>query len=174
MVKWLGLLAVGGVALGLLSVACVPELVSKQVAAIEYVEVVRLVDNPIVEIREIIVEREVVREVIVEQEVIVERIISLREFASLEELEEWLANDTTSALHFIGGENGLTPDPEYDDCDDYAYALQKAAEKDGFRLSVQVDVLKQHALNSVFIGNDVYFIEPQTDEVWQEAYRDPQ
>jgi len=174
-VKWLGLLAVGGAALGLLFVACVPELVSKQAATIEYVEVVRLVDNPIVEIREVIVEREVVREVIVEQEVIVERFVSLREFATLVELEEWLEVDTTNALHFvISSTLGLIADTDYDDCDDYALALQLAAEHDGYRLSVQIDVVKQHALNSAFIGNSVYFIEPQTDEIWLEAYRDPQ
>ncbi|KKM14460.1 hypothetical protein LCGC14_1705890 [marine sediment metagenome] len=148
---------------------------SRSTPEIEYIEVEKLVDRLVIEVREVIVEREVVieREVIVEREVVVERIIGLREFTSLEELEAWLDNDTTNALHMVfSSTEGLTTDPEYDDCDDYAYALQKEAEKDGYRLSVQVDVVKQHALNSVFIGNNVYFIEPQTDEVWLEAYRD--
>ncbi len=138
---------------------------------VEYVEVpeIRTVDQYITEIKEVVVEKEV----IVEKEIIVEKTAELREFASLEELEEWLANDTTNALHLIfGGEEGLIINPSFEDCDDYAYALQKAAERDGFRISVQIDTRGQHALNSVFIGNNVYFIEPQTDEVWLEAYRD--
>ncbi len=132
---------------------------------VEYVEVleIRTVDQYITEIKEVIVEKEV----------IIEKTTELREFASLKELEEWLANDTTNALHLIfGGEEGLNINPEFEDCDDYAYALQKAAEKDGLRTSVQIDTRRQHALNSVFIGNNVYFIEPQTDEIWFEAYRD--
>ncbi len=137
---------------------------------VEYVEVpeIRTVDHYITEIKEVVVEKEVV----LEKEIVVEKTAELREFASLEELEEWLANDNTDALRLIfGDKEGMRKDTNFD-CDDYALGLQKAAEKDGFRLSVQIDTRKQHALNSAFIGNNVYFIEPQTDEVWFEAYRD--
>ena len=98
----------------------------------------------------------------VEKEVIVERIVKLREFESLEELEEWLV--TRKAGVFITFNNA--------DCDDAAYTLQQQAMRAGFIINIQIDTRKQHTLNSVFIGNDIYFIEPQTDEVWLEGKRD--
>ncbi len=150
---------------------------------IKYVEVpivvpIEVPTEVLVEVpTEVLVEVPVIRTVnhyiIKEKEIVVEKPVQLREFASLEDLKTWLANDNTDALHLIfSDEGGLRTSPNFQDCDDYAYALQTAAEKDGYQLSIQIDTRKKHALNSLFIGNNVYFIEPQTDEVWLECYRD--
>lgn len=116
------------------------------------------------------------QEIIVEVEKVIETttLVELKDFASLAELKQWLAGDYTDGLHYIFNNDGsgIYPNPDYEDCDGYAVALQKAAEESGYRISIQVDTRKHHALNCVFIGNEVYFIEPQTDEVWLECYRD--
>ena len=142
---------------------------------VEYIEVpvVHSVNHYIVEEKEVIVEQEVIveKEVVVEKEVIVEKPVELREFASLKELKEWLRSDNTDRVHLIFGNEGTRVNPDFD-CDDYAYTLQKAAEKDGYLISIQVDTMKRHGLNNTFIGNDIYFIEPQTDKVWLAYYRD--
>ena len=56
----------------------------------------------------------------------------------------------------------------------YALDLQQRALKDGYLMSASViekgDQL--HMINLATIGNDVYYIEPQTDEVWFFANRD--
>jgi len=126
-------------------------------------------------------------EVVKEVEVIVETPTGLREFASLEELEAWLADDQTDGVKLIfrwsdsgvveidldgGPSPNVWRDPNFQDCDDYAIALQKAAAEDGYAINVQLDTKKMHALNSVFIGNEIYFVEPQTDGVWFAYYRD--
>lgn len=128
-----------------------------------YVEVEKIVNTATYER----VEVEVIKEVEVEKPVM------LREPYSLKELKEWLAEDWTSAVHYVfdWGEP-WRPNPKFQDCDDYAYALQQAAMKDGYLMNIQIDTRREHALNSVFIGNKVYFIEPQTDKVWFECYRD--
>jgi len=72
-----------------------------------------------------------------------------------------------------------SPDDEID-CDDYALAMQNRALSDGYIVSFEVTGRSEynmlfntqlpqsqslHAINSVIIGNNVYFIEPQTGEV---------
>jgi len=97
-----------------------------------------------------------------------------REFQSLDELKSWLAEDNTNAIHLISGEyawEGTWVDPDYD-CDDYATTLMRNALEDGYLVSTQISVFTQHMLNSTIIGNRIYFIEPQTDEVWLSGYRD--
>jgi hypothetical protein len=89
--------------------------------------------------------------------------IEPREFSSLEELQVWLEKDDTNYAHFICDPICIR-DLSYD-CDDYAEDLQKVALEDGFLVSVQIDVDGAHAFNSVFIGDSVYFIEPQSDTV---------
>ena len=113
------------------------------------------------------------REIIVEK--LVEKPIELREFASLEELTGWLEqDDTDSTLHFTGTVDFTTDLGSNYDCDDFAYRLQKNALADGYLMSTEIIVKKrmQHMINSTAIGNNIYFIEPQTDEVWLETYRD--
>jgi hypothetical protein len=82
-----------------------------------------------------------------------------REFQSLEELKAWLVVDDTDSTVYIFGAGCL----DCYDCDDYAVALMRNALKDGYLISMQFE--KNHALNSTIIGNSVYSIEPQNDEV---------
>lgn len=102
--------------------------------------------------------------------------IELREFTSLQELEDWLEQDKTDATLYFTGEMDLSnPHSKYGyDCDDFAYCLQKSALAQGYLMSTEIIVKngEQHMINSTIIGNKIYFIEPRTDEVWLGAYRD--
>ena len=89
-----------------------------------------------------------------------------RQFESLAELNAWLAEDDSDTTLYIFGSGCLS---EYD-CDDYAAALVYNALSDGYAVSTQI--VGNHMLNSTIIGNDIYYIEPQTDEVWLWGHRD--
>jgi hypothetical protein len=113
------------------------------------------------------------KEIIVEK--LVEKPIELREFVSLQELVDWLEqDDTDSTLYFTGMVDFFASPGSNYDCDDFAYRLQKSALAQGYLMSTEIIVEKgaQHMINSTSIGNNIYFIEPQTDEVWLETYRD--
>jgi hypothetical protein len=88
------------------------------------------------------------------------------EFGSVDELRVWLALDDTDSTLYIFGSGCIA---EYD-CDDYAIALVRNALADGYAVFLQIE--GEHMLNSTIIGNEIYFIEPQTDEVWLWGYRD--
>lgn len=111
-------------------------------------------------------EQVVVERVVVEQ---VEVLVKLHDFESLEKLEQWL--EETPIQIRLGGNL---------DCDNYALGLQQKALKDGYLMSFEAIWADEynrlfktmklspgdlHAINSVIIGNDVYYIEPQTLEV---------
>jgi len=130
-------------------------------------------------LREIEVVKEVVKKEIeyrdIVKEVVIEKPIEQIEFSSKEELEKWLAEDDTEKnIYFFVRADGTEVSSDEYDCDDYALDLQKRALKDGYLMSASVvekgDQL--HMINLVTIGNDVYYIEPQTDEVWFYANRD--
>ncbi|TRZ52114.1 MAG: hypothetical protein D4S01_03525 [Dehalococcoidia bacterium] len=108
-------------------------------------------------------------------EVVVAKPIEPREFTSLEELKSWLAeDDTNECIHLVAGEDGVCPlDVKYD-CDDYALQLQRQAARSGFLMSVAIieERGKPHMINLACIGNDICYIEPQTDEVWFYCHRD--
>lgn len=91
-------------------------------------------------------------------EVVIEKTIEvpleLREFGSLDELKTWMPS-----LYIFGG-----------DCDDYSLYLVELAHQDGYEMSTQIT--GTHMLNSTIIGNDIYFIEPQTGEIWLWGYTD--
>jgi hypothetical protein len=89
-----------------------------------------------------------------------------REFESLAELKAWLAEDDSNTTLYIFGSGCMA---NYD-CDDFAAALVYNALRDGYAVSLQIE--GNHMLNSAIIGNEIYFIEPQTDEVWLWGYRD--
>ena len=113
------------------------------------------------------------KEIIVEK--LVEKPIELKEFVSLQKLVDWLEQDETdSTLHFTGTVDFSTNLGSNYDCDDFAYRLQKNALAEGYLMSTEIIVKrgKQHMINSTSIGNNIYFIEPQTDEVWLGTYRD--
>jgi len=124
-----------------------------------------------VEYRDVIhyVDREVIKEVIVEKP------IELREFTSLEELKTWLAEDDTDEYVYLwAGEDGVLRQSDKYDCDDYALQLQRRAAKSGFLMSATI-IEKQgkpHMINLANIGNDIYYIEPQTDQVWFHSHKD--
>jgi len=99
----------------------------------------------------------------------------LRNFNDLEELGQWLVvvDTNTTTVYF------QLPDAPVD-CDDYALALQSKALTNGYILSFEIisrseykAVFKSqlpsgqslHAINLAIIGNDAYYIEPQTGEV---------
>jgi len=94
----------------------------------------------------------------------------LRDFASYEELRMWL--EVNGGIVLVADSNGLislTTIDEQNDCDDQARRLQEKAEKDGYRLSVQivntgylcgVEVSPlAHMGNLAIIGNSVYFVD---------------
>lgn len=103
-------------------------------------------------------------------------------FNNLEELKQWLvALDTnTTTVYF------QSPDAPVD-CDDYALDLQRKALADGYILSFEIisrseynAVFKSklppsqslHAINLAIIGNNAYYIEPQTGEIVFAAHLD--
>lgn len=119
-----------------------------------------------------IIEVEVVKEVPVEVEVIKEVPIKLREFESLRELKDWLANDDLDS-HLV---LRATRDGYIDlrgPCDHLALELQRRAIEQGYLMSTQILKLGSglHMMNSTVIGNDIYFIEPLTDRVWLDGHR---
>ena len=89
-----------------------------------------------------------------------------KEFGSVDELSAWLAEDDTDSTLYIFGAGCVS----LYDCDDYAVALVYNALFDGYSVSLQVE--GNHMQNSTVIGNNIYFIEPQTDEVWLWGHRD--
>ncbi len=100
--------------------------------------------------------------------------IELRNFSNLEELEQWLEDrGNVTTVRFQSADTIV-------DCDDYALELQYKALADGYVMSFQIiesskynslfergkmppDTL--HAINLAVVGNDAYYIEPQTGEV---------
>ena len=100
--------------------------------------------------------------------------IELRNFSDLEELKQWLEDKmNVTTIHF------QLPSTELD-CDDYALDMQHKALADGYIMSFEVIGRSEynalfetklpngsslHAINSAIIGNDAYYIEPQTGEV---------
>jgi hypothetical protein len=89
-----------------------------------------------------------------------------KEFESLDALKAWLAQDDTDHTIYIFGSGCLA---NYD-CDDYAVALVYNALQGGY--SISTEIVGDHMMNSTIIGNDIYLIEPQTDEVQLWGKRD--
>lgn len=85
----------------------------------------------------------------------------LRNFSSVEELESFLAEDTTNEHQYIENEF---------DCDDFARTLQKNALEKGYLMNCQF--MFQHMFNMVIIDNEIYYIEPITDEITFMNYMD--
>ena len=79
----------------------------------------------------------------------------LRNFSSIEELELFLAEDNTNEHEYIRSEF---------DCDDFALMLQRNALEKGYIMNCQT-LFTAHVLNMVIIDNEIYYIEPMTDEI---------
>jgi hypothetical protein len=117
----------------------------------------------------VIVEKEIVHEVEVVKEIIVEKPIEQREFSSKEELDKWLAeDDEEKSVYFFVRADGTEGSSDKYDCDDYALEMQRRASKDGYLMSATIIEKEDqlHMINLATIGNNVYYIEPQTDKVW--------
>lgn len=95
-------------------------------------------------------------------------------FNNLDELKQWVGNRMNVATIRL-----QSPSDEVD-CDDYAREMQSAALVDGRIVSFQIigrsdynalftnklpPSQSVHAINLAIIGNDIYYIEPQTGEI---------
>ncbi len=101
--------------------------------------------------------------------------MELRNYKDLEELKQWLVMVNTNSTTIYFQQPDVTAD-----CDDFALMLQWKALADGYMMSFQIiepnryNSLFQsgkmppntlHAINLVVIGNNAYYIEPQTGEI---------
>ncbi len=138
----------------------VREVITREVVKEVPIEIIKEV--PIEVIKEVPIE--VIKEVKVDRW----RYKELRHFDNLTELKDWLARDIVFSIYFneVDKETGKIIDKF--DCDDFAYALQERAAKDGYFISTEIigSGYNLHMLNSVTIDNKVYFIEPQDNTVW--------
>jgi hypothetical protein len=135
----------------------------------------RLIETHTVEyLEETVVEKEyidVIRHVPVE----------FRNFTDRGELKDWLEERNQLVLIRFQQDNTVT------DCDDFAIELQREALADGFIISFEIISIDEynelfsiplpegqslHAINLSIIGNDVYYIEPQTGEIVHAVYLD--
>jgi len=134
-----------------------PEVVTEVQYEVKYVE---RPDKIVEKIMEVKVIKEVPREI--------------REFESLQELKQFLKDDDTDEIlrlypiretGSVISLRGL--------CDYYALNLQWRALEAGYLMSTETieKENEQHMINSAPIGNQIYYIEPQTDEVWLWGYR---
>jgi hypothetical protein len=162
------LLAGGSFCWGLIysKISTAPETIVQTVT--KYVN--HYTERPTVEVRETVVEKRVVEKVPVIEYVEVEKEVpvQLKQFESEEEFIEWLRIDQTDELPYI---------KDLFECENFALTLMHHSLKSGHYMSFQVikDYTRPdteefipgpHAINNTIIGNDVYFIDPQTDEFW--------
>jgi len=138
-----------------------PEVVEKPVYIEKVIEVEKIVEKPI--------------EVVTEVEKVVEKPIEIREFGSLGELEEFVAEylETKPSLGLVADSNGKIYFNSV--CDFRALDFQEYALHHGFLMSIQInDKGKQlHMINSTPIGNEIYYIDIGLEEIWVGAYRNP-
>ena len=90
----------------------------------------------------------------------------MRHFTTKAELKQWLRNDDTDKMVYEAF--GKV------DCDEFAYALQARAYSSGYLISVEWTYVngQLHVQNAALIGNEVYLIEPQNDNVTYFNYLD--
>jgi hypothetical protein len=89
----------------------------------------------------------------------------VRNFKSLEELQEFLANDDTDQQQYI---------KDTFDCDDFAMMLQERAFEQGYIINCQklpVGGLN-HMDNLAICANDMYFVEAESDVVSYAGFLD--
>ena len=90
---------------------------------------------------------------------------ALRNFKSLDELEEFLANDDTDQNQYV---------KTTFDCDDFAMMLQRHAAEKGFIINCQKMPVGglEHMNNLAICGNDLYSIEAKTDKITYVGFLD--
>jgi len=148
---------------------------------------IHTIDRVVYEPVETVIEKVVYKPV---ETVIVKRVETpklLRHFQDLDELEQWLGNMWVLDIRFDVVDKETSQRIKRFDCEDYAIRLQGKALRDGYIMSFEVirsveynALFNQqqipnsaiHAINSVILGNEVYYIEPQTYEIVFVAYLD--
>ena len=108
--------------------------------------------------------------------------VELRDFSDIGELKQWLVEMGMNTTTTYFQSSGVTID-----CDDYALDMQHKALADGYIMSFEVISISEynavfksklppgqslHAISLVIIGNDAYYIEPQTSEIGFAAHLD--
>ena len=103
----------------------------------------------------------------------------LLHFENTNDLKQWLSNVNLIEIGFNVVDQNNNNITKFD-CDDYARSLQDKALQDGYIISFEVirsaeynslfrekkiPVGAIHGINSAIIGNEVYYIEPQTKEI---------
>jgi len=130
---------------------------------------------------------EVEKPIIIEREVkvLVEVPVILKDWNSVEELEEFLINDDTDkrVILSVDSEGKINFDNH---CEDYALQLRDRAMDIGRHLSIaalhpeeyekwygeRLTPGQYHAIAMARIGNEFWYIDPQTDEHWLALYLD--
>ena len=115
--------------------------------------------------------------------------VGLSDWESVEELKTFLEEDNTDSKVYlvpkkVGNAWVFDLTMNYD-CEDRAFHLRDVAESKGKRLSVEllyhteyfrwygrVSKYRYHAINKAFIGNEVRFVDPETDRIWKVANLD--
>jgi hypothetical protein len=128
------------------------------------------IEKPVVEVVEKFVEKKVIEKVPVIEYVEVEKevTVELKQFESVNELSEWLRIDQTDELPYI---------KDLFECESFAQTLMTNTLNNGHYMSFQVlknytrpdtkeFIAGPHAINNTIIGNYIYFIDPQSDELW--------
>lgn len=103
----------------------------------------------------------------------------LLHFENTNDFKQWLSNVNLIEIGFSVIDQNNNNITKFD-CDDYARSLQDKALQDGYIISFEVirsaeynslfrekkiPVGAIHGINSAIIGNEVYYIEPQTKEI---------
>jgi hypothetical protein len=163
----------------------------------EYIPVYETVyiDKPVEVVKEVFVEKEVIKEVptIQEVEVIreVEKIIyrPLEDWQSVDELKAWLESDDAPLILRVD-ENGVIN--FNGQCEDVAFRARDRAYDIGKRLDTEILTRQEcikykqylpgdvyslgandgHYLNKAVIGNEVWFVQVDTDTIWLAYYLD--
>ena len=150
-----------------------PRVITKYVELPQAIDIVEVItEKETIVTKEVIVEVPI--EVLKEVEIIKEVPIELREFESMEVLEEWYM-DNQAPLRFTDKVDLKNPVYETSlDCDDYATYLRDRAHAQGYLMSLQI-VNKTHMINMAMIGNEIFYLEPDPRvdyKIWKVAERD--
>ena len=108
-------------------------------------------------------------------EVPVEVTVELKQFESVNELRYWLGSEGKYSMLLPSGQRAM--------CWHYAFSLQDRARLDGYDIYIQtvypniynayfmlMSISTPHVVNATIINGDIYFIEPQTNEIAHVGY----
>lgn len=111
--------------------------------------------------------------------------IPLQDWDSVEQLTEFLDQDNTDSLiRLVCNANGVASFTGA--CEVRAFQLRDSAEQSGMRIETEILTAQEyqqfynqtiapnraHMICKAFIGNEVWYIEPSTDRIWQYVYLD--